>query len=49
MWWWALILLGMANTCREPPAKKMKDTEVSGEDSGLSDDLIVVEVRLRHY
>ena len=43
-WWWAW-LLRVARLCREPAAKRPRDGDVTGEESGMSDDLVVVEVR----
>lgn len=43
VWWWVLSLY-MTTLCREPPAKKPRDADLSVEESGMSDDLVVVEV-----
>lgn len=44
-WWWAW-LLHVARLCREPAAKRPRDGDVTDEESGMSDDLVVVEVRV---
>ena len=36
----------MARLCREPAAKRPREGDVTAEESGMSDDLVVVEVRL---
>ena len=40
-----MLLLCVTRPCREPPAKKLRDGDVAAEESGTSEDLVVVEVR----